>query len=161
MSNNKEINIDETINRAVKEAIKEYDKEKELSQKDKRLHNTRLLMRNYNILKDHIDNVSDDLKIDVDTEEDEVWISSITRTKLRTMKMMAYVDSGLGLLEKQFKENCEEYKYKAFELYYINKKTNEEIQELLNCGKNSPKKWSDSVTERLSVLLWGIDALGI
>lgn len=155
------INIDETINKAVKEAIKEYDKEKELSQRDKRLHNTRLLMRNYNILKDHIDNVSDDLKVDVDTEEDEVWISSITRTKLRTMKMMAYVDSGLGLLEKQFKENCEEYKYKAFELYYIDKKTNEEIQELLNCGKNSPKKWSDSVTERLSVLLWGIDALGI
>lgn len=155
------INIDETINKAVKEAIREYDKEKELSQKDKRLHNTRLLMRNYNILKDHIDNVSDDLKVDVDTEEDEVWISSITRTKLRTMKMMAYVDSGLGLLEKQFKENCEEYKYKAFELYYIDKKTNEEIQELLNCGKNSPKKWSDSVTERLSVLLWGIDALGI
>lgn len=157
----KAINLDETIKRVAKEAIREYDIEKSNIQKDRRLHNTRLLMRNYNKLKDHIDNVNDDLEVDVDNTEDEVWISSITRTKLRTMKMMAYIDSALKILEKRFRQSCEEYKYKAFTLYYIDEKTNEEIQSLLGCGKNSPKTWSDLVTEELSLLLWGIEALGM
>lgn len=157
----KGVNIDEVINKAAKVAIREYDKEKSMSQRDRRLHNTRLLMRNYNTLKEHIENVNDDLEIKVDNADDEVWITSITRTKLRTMKMMAYIDSALEILEKKFRQNCEEYKYKAFTLYYLDEKTNEEIQELLGCGKNSPKKWSDTVTEELSLLLWGIEALGM
>lgn len=82
------INIDEVISKATKEAIREYDKEKSIIQKDKRLHNTRLLMKNYNKLKEHIENVNVDLDIEVDNVDDEVWITSITRTKLRTMKMM-------------------------------------------------------------------------
>ena len=145
----------------IKEAIKEFKEEEKEKQKDRRLHNTRLLMRNYNSLKEHIDKVNGDLDIEVDNVDDEVWITSITRTKLRTMKMMAYIDSALDIIEKRFKSNCEEYKYKAFTLYYIDKKSNEEIQELLDCGKNSPKIWSDLVTSELSLLLWGIEALGM
>lgn len=159
MGNN--INIDEVINKAAKEAIKEFDKEKSITQRDKRLHNTRLLMKYYNKLKEHIENVNDDLEIKIEDEDDEVWITSITRTKLRTMKMMAYVDSALNIIEKEFRNNCEEYKFKAFKLYYMDKKTNEQIQELLGCGKNSPKKWSDLVIEEMSLLLWGIEALGM
>lgn len=155
------MNIDEVISKAAREAIREYDKEKSMTQRDKRLHNTRLLMRNYNVLKEHIENVSDDVEIKVDNQDDEVWITSITRTKLRTMKMMAYIDSALKILEKRFRQSCEEYKYKAFTLYYLNEKTNEEIQDLLGCGKNSPKKWSDTAIEELSLLLWGIEALGM
>lgn len=145
----------------IKEAIKEFKEEEKEKQKDRRLHNTRLLMRNYNSLKEHIDKVNGDLDIEVDNVDDEVWITSITRTKLRTMKMMAYIDSALDIIDKRFKNNCEEYKYKAFELYYMDKKSNEEIQELLGCGKNSPKIWSDLVTSELSLLLWGIEALGM
>lgn len=145
----------------IKEAIKEFKEEEKEKQKDRRLHNTRLLMRNYNSLKEHIDKVNGDLDIEVDNVDDEVWITSITRTKLRTMKMMAYIDSALDIIEKRFKGNCEEYKYKAFELYYMDKKSNEEIQDLLGCGKNSPKIWSDLVTSELSLLLWGIEALGM
>lgn len=155
------MSIDEYIKKAAKEAIKEFDKEKSVNQRDKRLHNTRLLMKHYNKLKDHIDNVNDDLEIELVNEDEEVWIASITRTKLRTMKMMAYIDSALRILDKRFRQNCEEYKYKAFKLYYLDEKNNEEIQTLLGCGKNSPKTWSDLVMEELSLLLWGIEALGI
>lgn len=66
------INIDEVISKATKEAIREYDKEKSIIQKDKRLHNTRLLMKNYNKLKEHIENVNVDLDIEVDNVDDEV-----------------------------------------------------------------------------------------
>lgn len=157
------INIDELISKATKEAIREYDKEKSITQKDRRLHNTRLLMKNYNKLKEHIENVNGDLEIEieVDSLDDEVWITSITRTKLRTMKMMAYVESALDILKKSFRKGCIEYKYRAFEMYYIEEKTNEEIIGFLKCGKNQPKIWSDLVLNELSTLLWGIEALGI
>ena len=145
----------------IKEALKEFKEEENQKQRDRRLHNTKLLMRNYNRLKDHMDKVSGDLDIEFDNEADEIWISSIVRTKLRTMKMMSYIDSALNIIEKSFRSNCEEYKFKAFTLYYIDKKTNDEIQELLRCGKNSPKNWSDLVAEELSLLLWGIEALGM
>ena len=145
----------------IKEAIKEFKEEEKEKYRNKKLHNTKLLMKNYNNLKDHIEEVSDDLDIEFEDLADEVWITSITRTKLRTMKMMAYIDSALKIVEKKFRTSCEEYKYKAFKLYYIDKKTNEEIQEILSCGKNSPKNWSDLVIEELSLLLWGIEALGM
>lgn len=156
-----QIGIDDVNKVLIKEILKEYDKEKKLSQKDRRLHNTRLLMKNYNKLKNHLDDVQDELSLDCEDTEDEIWISSITRTKLRTMKMMAYIDSALNILEKNFRKQCQEYKYKAFELYYLKEMRNEQIQEKLGCGKNSPKIWSDEVTNELSILLWGIEALGI
>lgn len=154
-------NINEVIFEAAKVAIKEYDKVQMKKQEDRRLHNTRLLMRNYNGLKDHIDNVTDEIEFEFDDIHDEIWITSIIRTKLRTMKMMTYIDSALGILEKRFRKNCEEYKFKAFKLYYMGEKNNEQIQEILGCGKNSPKKWSDLVIEELSILLWGIEAIGM
>ncbi len=46
-------------------------------------------------------------------------------------------------------------------MFFIEGKTSEDIQEEFNCGKNTPKRWNDIVTRELSVLLWGIDALGI
>ncbi len=149
------------MDEAISKAIREYDREKSMNQRDRRLHNTRLLMRNYNKLKEHIDNVNDDLEIKVDSTDDEVWITSITRTKLRTMKMMAYIDSALAIIKEDMKRNCIEYKYKAFEAYFIEEKTNEEITEILGCGKNQPRIWSDVALNELSILLWGIEALGM
>ena len=75
--------------------------------------------------------------------------------------MMAYVESALDILKKSFRKGCIEYKYRAFEMYYIEEKTNEEIIGFLKCGKNQPKIWSDLVLNELSTLLWGIEALGI
>lgn len=160
-------NINEIINQAALMAIKKYDKEKKVQQRDRRLHNTRLLMKNYITLKNHVDYVNTDNKlIDYLEEEEEdvndrTFIISVCRTKMRTAKMLGYVDSALNIVKEKFRKSCEEYKYKAFELYYIDKMTNEEIQKKLNCGKNSPKKWSDLIVEELSVLLWGVEALGI
>lgn len=75
--------------------------------------------------------------------------------------MMAYVDSALKILKRRFRKECIEYKYRAFEMYYIEEKSNEEIIGTLKCGKNQPKIWSDLVLNELSTLLWGIEALGM
>ncbi len=149
----------------VKELAKEVIKELAKQQKDKRLHNTRLLMKNYNSLKNHLENVNEDIKdFEIEVEmgsKDSIWIMSIARSKIRTAKMVGYVESAMKLIKDKFEKNLEAEKFRAFEMYYIDKKTNEEIQEELNCGKNSPKRWSDLIIEELNVLLWGIDALGI
>ena len=152
-------------NKEVKELAKEVIKELARQRKDKRLHNTRLLMKNYTALKNHIENVNEDIEeFEIEVEmgsKDNLWIMSIARSKIRTAKMVAYVESAMDLVKEKFEKNSVAEKFRAFEMFYLDKKTNEEIQEELNCGKNSPKRWSDLIIEELNILLWGIDALGI
>ena len=162
----KAINIDEVISKATIEAIREYDKERIMRTKKGALHNTKLLMQNYNSFKNHIENISEDIEeLEFEyynsLEPDEVWIASIRRSKVKTIKMIAYIDSALEVVKEKSRKECAEYKYRAFELYYIEKKTNEQIVEILGCGKNQPKIWSDLVLDELSTLLWGVEALGI
>ncbi|RDY22868.1 hypothetical protein CHF27_011140 [Romboutsia maritimum] len=162
-----------------KEVIEEMKQEK----LDKRLHNTRLLMRNYNTLKAHVEKVNGDIKNLTDDieefeydenmdllDEDEIFIRSMLRTKMRTAKMLACIEESLEIIKIDMDKKREMYKFKAFTLFFIGekkddgifeKKTNEEISELLNCGKNTPKKWSDEIIAQLNVLLWGVEALGI
>lgn len=155
------------IKRLAKEAAIEAIKELMYQKTDKRLHNTRLLMRNYNNLKEHINSKDDKVEIivnidnEVDFKSDYVWLESVVRSKTRTAKMMKYVDDKIKYLEQKYKEKKEYEKFRAFELSFIEEMTNEEIQEELNCSKNIPKKWTDIVVKELSILLWGIDAIGI
>ena len=155
------LNIDEIIKQAVKEGLNEYDKEKNTKKEDKMFHSTSLLLKNYKALKKHIDDVKDDIEFKVECAEDKIWLTSIVRTKLRTMKMMAFMDDALSIARKEMRKEGIEYKYRAFELYYIDGKTNEQIVSILGCGKNQPKIWSKLVIEKVSILLWGIEALGI
>ena len=150
-----------------KEAAIEAIKELMYQKTDKRLHNTRLLMRNYNNLKEHINSNSDNIEIivniddEVELKSDYIWLESVVRSKTRTAKMMKYVDDKLKYLENKYKEKQEYEKFRAFELKFIEEKTNEDIREELNCSINMPKRWIDIVIKELSILLWGIDAIGI
>ena len=148
------------IKNLAKEVITEMKLQESEKQKKKVLHNTELLMKNYTKFKDHIDRVDDSIEYDTEIEEDIVFISSITRTKLRTAKMIAYIDSALEIIRKNMINSGEEYKYSAFCMYYLESQTNEDIMEKYNCGKNTPKRWRDYIITELSVLLWGIEALG-
>ena len=53
----------------------------------------------------------------------------------------------------------EGYKYDALEAVYIKGKSYEDIVRETGCGKNSPKKWCRSMTERLSIKLFGAKAI--
>lgn len=154
----KEVDIIKNLAKEVLKEMKEQEKEKQMK---KVFHNTKILMKNYNKFKDHIDKVTDSIEYDMEIEDDEILILSITRTKLRTAKMIAYIDSALDIIKKNMIITGEEYKYSSFCMYYIENKTNEDIMEKYSCGKNTPKKWCDLVLNELSVLLWGIEALGI
>lgn len=163
----KEIGGEELIKSMAKKVAKEAVFEIANQGKDRRFHNTKMLMKNYNVLKEHMKGDGEQIKIKFESLDEEdpymkvefMWLESIARSKARTVKILKYIEDSLDYLETKFRMRNEYEKYKAFELFFIKEKTNEEIQEELNCSKNMPKRWSDVVIKELSILLWGIDAL--
>lgn len=156
-------NTEEVMRKLIKEAIKEYDKEQKEEQKKKVLHNTKLLMKNYNSLKLHADkaiySVNDVEDLQEYDDQDKAYILSIRRSRTRTIIMVAHIEMALEELKnKKVKEGCYE-QYKALELYYIDKVSYEEIQEELNCSKNTPSRWINSAIKDLSILLFGVDSI--
>lgn len=148
-----------------KEIAREVINEIMFEGKDRRLRNTRLLMRNYNALKEHLNDESNGIKINYKFEGeayvkvDYMWLESVARSKTRTSEMIRYVDEKLRYLEKKYEEQKESEKYRSFEMHFIEGASNKDIMDELGCGKNSPKNWSDEIIRELSVLLFGIDAL--
>ena len=156
------------INIQAKELAKEVIYEIKNEQKDRRLHNTKLLMKNYNKLKDHIEKVSSDgfkgyfgEELQDVLEDNDVFLNSILRTKARTAQMVSCIDISLELLADEYESNGTYYIYDAFYMRYIEELTNEEIANRLNTSKNTPARWEKEVLNKLNILLWGVDALGI
>ena len=156
------------MEKQVKEQAKEVIFEIKNQQKDRRLHNTKLLMKNYDKLKNHIEKINSDgfmsyfgEDLQEALEENDVFLNSVLRTKARTAQMVSCIDISLEILADEYEENGTYYIYDAFHMYYIEKLTYEEIAEKLNAGKNTPARWVKEVLNKLNILLWGVDALGI
>lgn len=157
--------------RLKKEIMKDIQKEK----KKKIFHNTYVLMKNYNIFKNHVKKVKvrEGMPIDYDKymtqlrEEnmmeiyitDEKFIKSILASKIRTATIVAFIDEALNIIKKEYKDKKKYERYRAFEMHFIKEYTNQQISDKLFCSINVPKKWSNEVLKDLSLLLWGIDAL--
>lgn len=101
--NNTRNDIDE-----VKELAKEVIYEIKNQQRDKKLLNTKLLMRNYSKLKKHINDIStegfrdyfsDDIQDLVDIED--LHLNSLLRTKVRTTQMLSCVDIALRCFRRR------------------------------------------------------------
>ncbi|MHC1683699.1 MAG: hypothetical protein AB6733_12195 [Clostridiaceae bacterium] len=157
------INIDETIKKAAKEAIKEFDKEKKSAQKKKIFHNTKLLMQNYNKLKEHLDFAVDDAgHLIIDTKgltPDDLYILSIKRSKGKTAIMLAHIDVCMDLLKESQRKKGTSERYEAFKDYYINGLTYEDIQKKYHCSKNTPGRWIALMLKDLGVYLFGIEGI--
>ena len=157
-------NVSEQAKELAKEVVFEIKKQ----QKDKRLHNTKLLMKNYDKLKNHIEKVNSDgfkgyfgEELQDALEENDIFLNSVLRTKARTAQMVSCIDISLEILADEYEENGTYYIYDAFYMYYIEKLTYEDIAEKLNTGKNTPARWAKEVLNKLNILLWGVEALGI
>lgn len=150
------------IKEVAKEVVAEIEKKKIRKKYKKRLHNTRLLMENYNALKNHIEKTDDKNKlVNGLDEDDEIFIESIVKTKMRTIKMMGYVDSAIKIVKLDLNRKHEKYKFLAFKKFYFEKKSLDEISEECKCSVSSARRYIDSVIEELSLILWGIDSLEI
>ncbi|MCR1955490.1 hypothetical protein NSA24_11860 [Clostridioides mangenotii] len=146
-----------------KQLAKEIIKEMKDEFTDKHLHNTKLLLKNYNRLKQHVEDVNGDITQKLNELEfesgDEVFINSMIKTKMRTAKMLAYVDESLIILEQEATEKCEHHKYKSFKMFYIDELSVDEIMKEIGCTRKMPYIWNKMMIERLNILLWGVTAL--
>lgn len=151
----------------IKEVIKEIRKEEREKEKKKVYHNTRLLMKNYNSLKEHGDKAIDSIKsfyetIDIkNLDEDDLYIMSIKRSKTKTIIMIAHIDFALNALKKKQNKLVQSEKYKALEKYYIHEQTYEKIAEELSCSIISVRRWINEMIKELSIFLFGIEGIKI
>lgn len=153
------------IENIIKKAIEEYDKKQKIKFEQKIFRNTKLLMKNYNDFKNHINySISDikDLKEVIDLEEegyDELFILSIKQSKAKTIIITAHIDRSLELLKEEQRQEGTSEKYEALELFFIKRKSYEAIAEELDTAPITIKRWVKNMLERLGILLFGIDGL--
>lgn len=153
--------FEELIQKAAKAAVQEYKKQEEKDKRQNKYHNTFTLMKCYRDAVFHIQNAVSDgeqLELKEMTEEQRrVYLESIRRSRFKTLIMTAHIDKAVEEIERRRREAGREEEYRAFDLYFIQGKSYEEIAQELETGKNTPRRWITAIINELSVLLWGID----
>lgn len=91
--------------------------------------------------------------------EEKAFLQSIRECKAETVILFEHMKKALASLKEDAEAAGEGYKYDALEAVYIKGKSYEDIVRETGCGKNSPKKWCRSMTERLSIKLFGAKAI--
>lgn len=158
---------------AAETALEFYKKEQERQnrlKRDRRLRNTKLLLRNYRKFKVHChENLKEleDLK-DLDSLEyldvEELAIEAIIKNKERTAAMVRYVDRMLEvyriLSEKSRKpEDLRRFKI-LYDLYISDQeKTVDELSDCHKIDKRSVYRDINKACEALSSLIFGVDGL--
>ena len=164
------INVDEVIKKAVTEAIKQFDIKRYEESKIKVLHDTRLLLKNYNALYKHYEKAVDNLVyIELDEEDenscesiesnDKLFILSIRRSKFRTMIMVTHIKSALEVLREDCIKKQQTNKYKVLEMYYLESIPFAQIAAEFNCAEMTVRRWKNEMVQELGVYLFGVDAL--
>ncbi len=151
--------------KAAKTAVKEHERQEQRAKRVKIFQNTKKLMENYNRICQSVEEgISDisELETDVDAgefTEEEIFINSILKSKLRSIVMIAHIDKCLKLLEEEeLRKNTHE-KYLAFTYFYLDGMAHESIGEVLGCAEKTSRRWVTELTSILSVYLFGSDAV--
>ncbi|WP_342417167.1 hypothetical protein NST83_07520 [Paenibacillus sp. FSL R10-2782] len=166
------MNKQEIARIAAETALEFYKKEQERQNKlkrDRRLRNTKMLLRNYRKFKIHCgSNVQEleELK-DPDSFEyldtDDLAIEAIIKNKERTAAMVRYIDRMLEiyqiLSEKSKPEDLRRFKI-IYDLYIADDEKNvEELSECHKINKRSIYRDINKACEALSSLLFGVDGM--
>lgn len=164
-----------------KEALKVFEQErkKENSKRaDKRLRNTKLLLRNYHMLKEHAENsvfgrtqmeesAIDILESMMSIYDNEVIIESIKRSATRTAIIVSHIEIMFGLYhsycEHTSSREIDLRRYEvAWDMYMAEKTlTAKEIAEKQNISTRNVYEDIKVATERLSALIFGVDGLKV
>lgn len=164
-----------------KEALKTFEQErkKEYSGRaDRRLRNTKLLLRNYHMLKEHAENsvfgrtqmeesALDILESMMSMYDNEVIIESIKRSATRTAIIVSHIDTMFRLYaaycENAPNRDVEMRRYEvAWDMYIAeNTLSVKEIAEKQDMSKDNVYADLRVATERLTALIFGVDGLKV
>lgn len=148
----------------------QLQQEEKVKRADRRLFNTRILLKNYrhlkvycNEMKESMD-VAEDEKGEIITEDKEfLTLESIKKSEARTLAMMRFIDSMISVYEKDCKHLGDEAvrRYETLLHFYINdeKKTYAEIATLHNVHERTAQRDLKEAVHAMSVLFFGTDGL--
>ncbi len=164
-----------------KEALKTFEQErkKEYSGRaDRRLRNTKLLLRNYHMLKEHAENsvfgrtqmeesALDVLESMMSMYDNEVIIESIKRSATRTAVIVSHIETMFGLYEtycdKAMNREIEMRRYEVLWDMYMadNTLSAKEIAEKQNISTRNVYEDIKVAMERMTALIFGVDGLKV
>lgn len=168
---------------AAKVTIDQLEKNKRENIKrrgDRRLHNTKLLFKNYDLLKEHCKNaiydknsmIADDYKeencsaIDIldsiDDLDSTVYINAIQRSVSRTKIILAHIDRMIEVY-KLLCENSsmpeEKRRWRIFWAYNFEKHTIKDITNAENIDRSTYYRDVAATMKTISALIFGIEGL--
>ena len=179
--------IESGVNEGIQKGLKLYDnmqKNKTKFRYDKRLRNTRLLLKNYRSFVEHCDNAKylvenpikkeiekDNLKVQLfddfyNLQDDAYIVASILKSKEKTRIILDHINLCLDFFQaKAIKTNNQEMirRYNVISDLYINETpmTYEEIAEIEHISQKTVNRDRKKAIEELSVLIFGIDGLDL
>lgn len=147
---------------------------------DKRLHNTRLLLKNYRMLKEHFENAIYTLEeeravgelkpgdiwrlLNNSTPNDEIFIESICKSATRTMIILQHLDKMLEIYaafcDRSQMESVKR-QYRVLKARYLDEPqiSMMEIADREHIHKRTAEKDLDAAIEGVTALIFGIDAI--
>ena len=164
-----------------KEAVKVYEQEKKKEQgkrADRRLRNTKLLLRNYHMLKEHAENsvfgrtqmeesAFDILESMMSLYDNEFIIESIKRSATRTAIIVSHIETMFRLYDaycdKSPNSEIDRRRYDVVWDKYMSDPalTVKEIAVKQNMSKENVYSDLRVAEERLTALIFGVDGLNI
>lgn len=177
-----QLSQEEIIKLAVKEGVKAArqqfkfeEEEARVKQRDRRLHNTKLLIENYRSFKIHAEksvfsaadceeSIVDILSMmsDRDFLKAENTVASIRGSAVRTVVMVRHIEAMVDTYKVLCKQSGEERKYRAvYHLYIADEaKTIEEIATDEFVDKSTIYRDIQSAIDALSSLIFGVNTIG-
>lgn len=150
------------------EAIKQFNaqqKKHKKAENDWRLRNTKLLLENYHRLKDHCDDIDQQIQEYEDTvfNLEELTLETLMRYKIKTAKMMRHFDRMLKHFETDSQYGTEEQhrRYKVIHYRYLssNRLPIQKLCEMYNVEQGVIYRDTRTAIKDLSVYLFGIAAI--
>lgn len=177
-----EMAVQRGIDTGIKSAMSYIDTERKKARKerqDRRLHNTRLLLKNYRILKIHAKNAissSNQIKaagenaigildsLDADELTDGLYIESIKKSQERTAIILSHIDMMMELYRAYCYNtgNAEDIRrYRVIMENYIEepKKSAQDIADTYGIEKRTVFKDITTAIKPITALFFGIDSM--
>ena len=165
-----------------KAAIRAVDRERggiKRAQYDRRLRNTKLLLKNYRTLREHCRNAAYDVSsaaeesdemseimelMNASHKDESLYVESIKQTAIRTGIILAHIDRMLRIYEALCAESGRESdrrRWRILHALYIaeGQATPEELAEEEEIDKRTVYRDIDACADDLAVLFFGIDGI--
>ncbi|NJD02655.1 MAG: hypothetical protein FIA99_08685 [Ruminiclostridium sp.] len=170
----------ETAVEAAREAIKLCRQEERDKIRKSSFHNMRCLMENYLDLVEHYEKIkyrAKDLEdylenmdiygVDPESEDGEIRIEAIKRSKTRTLIIVTQIQSAVAMLKRDMEAKDETEKYRTVTMLYMDQakrgmKFNQRVNAVADDVKCDPvtiRRWNTEMLNKLAVKLFGIDGL--